>query len=654
MEVFIENLFTVGFLLPFVAAFVALLFKKSAQGNTAAHLIFLASGVCGCIGVVLFYLSGIASVMVSSYGLAVTPLSAFFLGLIHLGVTLTSLYAIESLRHYRDTYTIHWLNVASALFILGMQATVMSQSVMTFLLSWEVMSLAAYFLVIADRSHDSLKAGFLYLIMTHLGFVAIMAGLFLLAAGNPWATWSDLALTGQALSSGSLMAAFFLLFAGFGSKAGLVPLHQWLPYAHPQAPSHSSALLSGVMLKVAIFGFIQSLFFFPAIPLSWALVIIVVGLVSALFGVIHAAVESDVKRVLAWSSIENMGLIFSAIGVVLALVALPITPITAAFISAVRIFIVLHMVNHFLFKSGLFMAAGAIATMTHTRDLDSLGGLAQKWPLFSGIFLALALAAAALPPLGTFFGEWMYLQSLAIAIAALPWWGAFAAALILAVVGLVGGLAIFTFVNMFSALFLGRARTKHAEEVMPMPLLMWLSPALASVLLLCVGLLSVAGFTQESVFSLTASFTIVPGAATSPWFMLMLMLFVGALIVGIWSMVRVPRVRITDTWDCGQPLTPRMQYTSTGFAAPIRFFFRAVVLSKKEMISTPVVSTNPWIATKRLDWSVSSFWEEWAYKPLAAVILYGAFFVRKLQSGVLQAYLLILVIALTLTLLIAV
>ncbi len=654
MESFITNLYFGAFLLPAAALAFALIFRNQQIGNTLTQSVTMLGGLSGICATILYFVTGISAAPdLSEFGFAIAPLTAFFLGIIYMGVFLTSLYAIESLDHYRETYSITLLNVASIIFILGMQATVMAGSVLMFLLAWEVMSLAAYFLVIADRSPDSMRAGFIYLIMTHIGFAAIMVGFFLLAAGNPWALWSDLAANAVTLSPSVLATSFFLLFAGFGSKAGLVPLHQWLPYAHPQAPSHSSALLSGVMLKVALFGFIQSILLFPTIPLIWSLVVIAVGLMSALFGVVHAAVESDVKRALAWSSIENMGLIVSAIGVVLALFALPATPVTMALIAAVRLFIVLHIINHFLFKSGLFMAAGAVATMTHTRDMDTLGGLAQKWPLFSGVFLALAFAAAALPPFGTFFGEWMYLQSLAIAIAALPWWGAAVATLILSLIGLVGGLAIFAFVNMFSSIFLGRARTHYAEHAKGMPFLLTLPSLIASVLLVLVGIFALSGWIPERGVAVAPGVFIIPGAAIHPWFMTLILVLIGTLLFAMWNLLRRPVIRVTDTWDCGQPLTPRMQYTSTGFSAPIRFFFRTFVLSKKHMIVTPVVASNPWIAARKLEWSVSSFWEHYVYLPLANAIMLSATLVKKLQSGVLQAYVLFLVIALVLTLAIA-
>ena len=660
--VLIAYFFDVALLLPLVAVVVSLLMRRASGGNIATQLLLAASGVFGLIGVVGYFVlsasDGIFAPLMLVPGLLITPIGGFFLALVYMGAFLTSIYATQSLRHYTHVYNIPWLNVVSAFFLVGMQATIMSGSVVLFLIFWEVMSISGYFLVIADREGDSLRAGFLYFLMTHIGFVCLASGFLLLAQGNVFASWSDVAQLAQNHSANLLAVAFMLLFAGFGSKAGLIPLHQWLPYAHPQAPSHASALLSGVMLKVALFGFVQSLFLFPYISMWWALVVVIVGLVSALFGALYAAVENDTKRLLAWSSIENMGLIFSALGIALVLRTLTEYPIALSLATAMAVFVVLHTINHFFFKTGLFMAVGAAASATHTRDLDLLGGLARVWPLFSGVFLALALAASALPPLGTFFGEWVYLQTLAVGMAQLPPAFAVASALILAIVALVGGLAIFTFVKLFSLMFLGRARSSHAEVHAP------LSGALVWAPLLCVaGSMLVALFAgfffADSTRMIDAvggvqSISVVPGASVNAWFVVALFMLIGVfLFAARRALTNTAPARITDTWDCGTPLTPRMQYTATGFEAPIRFFFRGVLLSHKELIAEPISPENQWIARRRLDSGMELLWERALYLPTALLVLRVASMVKRLQSGVIQLYLLFVVVTLAIVMAIA-
>ena len=649
----IGNLFAIALLLPLVAGVVSLLTRKYEWNNTLVQLTLALSGFAGLIGVGSFYiglaqgsLTEVAINVLGVFQLGVGPLSAFFLMLIYAGVLLTSIYSIESLPHYRKAYALPWLNVASALFIFGMQACVASQSIFAFLLFWEVMSVAAYFLVIADRSEESLEAGWLYFVMTHIGFAFLVSGFLLLSQGDVLASWADTVTVAAGLSWPVQTAAFLLLLAGFGSKAGLVPLHQWLPYAHPQAPSGSSALLSGVMLKVALFGFIQSLALFVSVPFSWGLTIVGVGLLSAFFGALHAAVESDMKRLLAWSSIENMGLIFSGVGMYLIVLSAPqyaVPGMTAGLV----LFIAMHTLNHFLFKTGLFMAAGAVASATHTRELDGLGGLAQRWPLFSGVFLVLSLAAAALPPFGTFFGEWAYLQSLAIGMGSSSVVAALGFALALALVALVSGLAIFAYVKMFSAIFLGRARSAHAEDVSPMPRLLTWPPLVCAVLALLASLVALpilAAPARAFEFARwVGDVTLAPGASIHAWLLLLVVLFIGVLILFVRrTSTSMAPARMTDTWDCGQPLTPRMQYTATGFSAPIRFFFRSILLSRKTLEVEAVSSKNPWIARRRLHWSVSSFWEHWMYRPVGALIVSVSHFTKRIQSGVIQLYLLLI------------
>lgn len=656
----IDCLFAIAFVLPLVGVVLSLATRRFSWNNTLVQSMFILSGFAGLIaGGYFFTLLGIgnsASFNATFFGLvniALNSMQVFFLMLVYGGVLLTSLYAIQSLPPYKDVYVLPTLNIASAFFIVGMQATILSPSLFTFLMAWEIMSVSAYFLVIADRSDESLRAGWLYFVMTHIGFACIAAGLLLLAGGNLFASWHDVALSALGATPLAISVAFVLLFAGFGSKAGLVPLHQWLPYAHPQAPSGSSALLSGVMLKVALFGFIQGVALFPFVSSFSAFLVISIGLLSAFFGALRAAVENDAKRVLAWSSIENMGLIFSAVGIYLLVHGSPDSAVSAI-APSIALFIILHTANHFIFKTGLFMAVGAVASKTHTRNLDELGGLAQRWPIFAGIFLALSLAAAALPPFGTFFGEWTYFQTLASGMTISAFFGG-SFALILALLALVGGLALFAYVRMFSAIFLGRARTTHAEQVSPMPILLWLPPLFSVLLSIIAGLflfpiLSAPNTFMEGV-TLFGDVAILGGVSMNAWWVLLSVISIGVLLtVFRRSFSNRNPARITDTWDCGQPITPRMQYTATGFSAPIRFFFKSILMSEKELIIEPISTSNPWIVRRRLVWSIESFFEYWLYRPIGIAVFAVSHAVKKLQNGVIQLYLLLVICALVFTL----
>jgi len=656
------SLLGLGLVGPLVASFIAACIGKWKGANTVIQSIFAISSVCTGVAAVLFLTS---SGQPTIFGYAGVPtaffldgLSAFFLILISIGTFLASIFALGYLPKYAKTYHFPSLNAVSGLFLFGMQAVVLAHSVLGFLLFWEVMSVAAYFLVIADREEASIKAGFLYFVMTHLGFVCLFAGFLLLAHG-------DASVAISSLSSGILppiaaAIAFFLLFAGFGSKAGLVPLHQWLPQAHPQAPSHSSALMSGVMLKVAVYGFLRIVFAaFPVIPLSWAIIVTVVGLISAFFGVVSAAVTIDLKRLLAWSSIENLGLIFAMIGMGLVFNALGLDGMP--FMVAA----LFHSLNHTIFKSGLFMAAGSVISETHTRDLDQMGGLANAWPAFSGAFLGLALAAAALPPLGTFYGEWLFLQSLANGmLLASSHVTVFLISAVLSVTALVGGLAIFTFAKTFSAIFLSKPRSEHAAQVKPLAATLVWPIGIASVMSLAVGIFAtpivgqlagVFGFRIQGA-SVTASVPLlVAGGAIVPISIFLLIVLFGVIVVLLRRFATSRRpVRITDTWDCGQPITARMEYTATGFSAPMRFFFRFFVLAQKKLVTERVTPGNAWVLRRRLEWSTKSIWNEWVYLPITRAIEAAAARIKRLQNGVIQFYILLILITLVIVLVFAV
>ncbi len=664
MSHFLLGSLFVGFIGPLIAGCVALLFGNNVRSNTVVQSLFFGSSVVGSVGAGSM-LAGLLAGTIQSTTATFPPLpwtmtvdvwSMFFLLLIHGGAALASLFAIGYLPKYSHIYRLNGLNVATALFMIGMQMTVLASSVFVFLFFWEVMSVAAYFLVIADREEASLKAGFIYFVMTHLGVACLLVGFLLLAQGDSAATFTSLGESVATLPPHVLTAAFFLLFAGFGSKAGLVPLHQWLPYAHPQAPSHSSALMSGVMLKVAVYGFLRVvLFVFPPAPLSWAFVVLGVGLLSALVGILSAVVETDLKRLLAWSSIENLGLIFTMIGTGLAFHALHING-TLFFVAAL-----FHTLNHTIFKSGLFLAAGAIISETHTRNLDEMGGLAKAWPLFSAAFLGLTLAAAALPPFGTFYGEWLFLQGIVTLFAVSKTVGLLLGVL-LSAMGLVAGLSLFAFAKTFSAIFLSKPRSEHAAHVKPLSPFLVGPIVLAVVASTCIGLFaasfaarlaSVFGLPRSPI-ALQASFHIGNGVITPA---IVFGFFVVLLIVTMIfrrACTSLQPIRKTDTWDCGQAVNARMEYTATGFAAPLRFFFRSLLLSDKTMVVDPMYASNPWIARRRLMMGLRSPWEEYLYRPIATWVLRLATRIKRLQSGVIQFYILLILVTLGLTLLFAV
>lgn len=642
-------LLATALVLPVFAGLVAAFTRRT---NLLVQMLFIASGVAGLVACAASFLGGTA-VVVEPGILELGSLSALFLAMMSLGTVLTSMFAIGYLPRYPETFPAHRVNPAMGVFVAGMTGVLIAQTLPSFFIAWELMSIAAYFLVIADRSRESIAAGFIYFAMTQMGFVAILSGLLILSGGDAMASWAQIAANAAGLPFALATTGFLLAFAGFASKAGLVPLHAWLPHAHPQAPSHASAMLSGVMLNVALYGFLRLMSFFADVPLPWIIVILATGLLSAFFGAIHAATESDAKRLLAYSSIENMGLIFTGISVMLVLRSLYGDPATAALASGVAVFVVLHIVNHFFFKTGLFMTVGAIASAAHTRDLDELGGLARRLPILSAVALILSLAAGAMPPLGTFFGEWSLVQALALAVMTLPLPYAAGAIVVLSVVALVAGLALFASIKLFSVAFLGRARTPHAEHATPVPFTMVLPPAITAGALVVSGIVAIPLVTQGRM-GFADDFVLASGARINALWLLIVAIALPAFLWSLRALIATRTERITDTWDCGQPVTPRMQYTATGFSAPVRFFFRTFVVATKTLTRTPIAPTNRWIATHRIEWNISSVWERWVYAAAARGTMRLAQGIRRMQNGVVQAYLLLVLLTLIASILYAV
>jgi formate hydrogenlyase subunit 3/multisubunit Na+/H+ antiporter MnhD subunit len=438
----------------------------------------------------------------------------------------------------------------------------------------------------------------------------------------------------------------------FASKAGLFPFHSWLPRAHPQAPSHISALMSGVMLKVAVYGLLRMLLdILPPLPWTWGGVLIVLGLLSAIFAVLRAAIDQDIKRILAFSSIENMGIIFIMLGLMIAGRALN-SPLLA---HAALVAALVHICAHALFKSGLFLGAGVLAHAAHSRDLDALGGLAKRMPLFSGAMLILSLAAAALPPFGAFVSEWFLLQSIltTLATAVVPLKILFV--LVLAGIGLIGGVALFALVRFFGLAFLAEPRSPAAAQAKTPALSLSAPITILAVLtiLFGVGVPIILPWLGAPDFSFGLSVKL--GAGNLPLGLLatvLLGIFLGVVILRkIISNVR--RERMYHTWDCGQPINATMEYTGMAFAAPFRFFFRWPLRRYKTVTSQAVLESNRWIRTYKLGFIQKRNYILRCYDWIGEAILFFSKLLSRFQSGIIQFYIALILITLIATILIS-
>ena len=587
--------------------------------------------------------------------LRLDPLSGFFLVLLGTLVTATSLYGPSYTREYTHgeaPQPLPPLGVFTATFVLGMQMLLLADDALVFMIFWEIMSLSGYFLVVYQHQHAANRhAAFLYLLLADVGALVILLAFGVLAAFGGGLTFAQ--MRAAPLSPLWATLAFAFAFLGFGTKAGMVPLHVWLPDAHPVAPSHISALMSGVMLKMGIYGIIRvSYDLIGEVRWEWGVAMLIVGTASALLGVLYALMQHDLKRLLAYHSIENIGIILMGLGMSMIFLGSgqPLLG-TLGLVAALY-----HTLNHALFKGLLFLGAGAVLYRTHERDLEHMGGLIQRMPVTAFMFLVGSVAISALPPFNGFVSEWLTfqtaLQAPALDNGVLRMIMPIAAALL----ALTGALAAACFVKAFGIAFLGRPRSRHVAHAREVPRGMLLGMGLLAVLCLVLGILPVpmieamAPITQLLVHSALPSATaqgwlwltpVSPDVASysAPFVMLALILVFG---LGYLFLKRgaVPTRRCSP-WDCGfGQLNHRMEYTSTAFTQPIRRIFGAV-WKVEESVETSTVGVGPIRRVTGInhylhvqDWS----WLK-VYLPIGSLVLEAARRIGFIQTGSIHTYL---------------
>lgn len=546
--------------------------------------------------------------------LVVDGLSAYFLLVISLVAVAAALYGPAYLRAHspeagkaRPAAQVLAFNV----FLGNMAFVCCAGDALTFLLCWEGMTLASYALVVSeDRDGANARAGLLYMVMAHGGTALLLVAFLALTERAGAFDFPALRAAAAGLDARTRATLFFLALGGFATKAGVVPLHVWLPRAHPAAPSHVSALMSGVMLKVAVYGILRLGFdlLAPAsgpLPGSWGWTVLVLGTTSAVLGVLYALQQHDLKRLLAFHSVENVGIILIGMGLSMILWrreaaggALATVALTAA---------LLHTVNHAAFKGLLFLGAGNVLCRTHLRNMEDLGGLARRMPWTAGLFLLGAVAISALPPLNGFVSEWLTFQALLGGAARFRGPAGLAIVFSAAMLALTGGLAAACFAKAFGVTFLGRPRTpaaEHAREVPPSMVagMVWLAAA-------CVALGVLPGYAMRLLDAPTAELLRGPGAravvtahgplvlsaglttpsgtgATAISMTLMAALLL-ALAAMAWAFRRGPGSasrRMAPTWTCGMAPTARFDYTATAFAKPLRLVFAALYRPRREVV----------------------------------------------------------------------
>lgn len=511
--------------------------------------------------------------------IGVDPLSAFFLVPVFLMGGLGSVYGLGYWPQARHPRNARKLQLFWGPLVAGMGLLVISRHAMAFLLGWEVMALSAFFLVSTeDHRAESREAGLVYLIATHIGTLT----LFALFVFWRWATGSYALqpVAHDALGLGAMNGLFFLALLGFGLKAGMMPLHFWLPGAHATAPSHVSAMLSGVVLKMGIYGLVRFLSLLPDPPAAWGWLILASGVVSGLLGVVFAIGQHDLKRLLAYHSVENIGIILMGLGVAL----LGRSAGHPEWVVLGLAGCLLHVWNHGLFKSLLFLGAGSVVHSARTRQIDALGGLAKRMPYTAAMFLTGAVAICGLPPLNGFVSEWfVYLGLLRTATTA---GSGFAAAVAAApVLAMIGALAVACFVKVYGAVFLGSARTGAAERAHEAPVSMRGPMAALAACCAMIGLAPV--LVSHGLDRVIAQWS--PEQAAPPMSLALLAplgaisALAVALVAGVAGLAALPAFRRRAapravTWDCGYARpTSRMQYTASSFAQMLVAMFRWVL-----------------------------------------------------------------------------
>jgi len=586
-------------------------------------------------------------------------LAAFFLIVVNLGSAAASLYALGYGRHEAAP---HRVLPFYPVFLAGMNLVVLADDAFTFLLSWEFMSLSSWALVMAHhRVADNVRAAYVYLIMASFGTLCLLLA-FALLAGADGAYGFDAM---RAREEGPVVAALVLTFAllGAGSKAGLVPLHVWLPLAHPAAPSHVSALMSGVMTKVAVYGFIRIVLDLLGPPeWGWSMVVLALGGITSVLGVLYALMQHDLKRLLAYHTVENIGIIFIGLGLAMAFQAYKVSWAAALALTAA----LFHVLNHSLFKSLLFFGSGAVLTATGERDMEHLGGLIHRMPLTAFTFLVGCVAISALPPLNGFVSEWLTFQAILQSPDLPPWGLKILIPGVGAMLALSAALAAACFVKAFGVSFLGRPRSPAAANAHEVDRFSLATMFALAALCLLAGILP--GLVIDALAPVVGGLVgdRMPVQLAVPWLSIVpiaearssyngLLIFVFITLSALLAIYAIHRfasraLRRAPPWDCGFPdARPITQYTAGSFAQPIRRVFGSSVFLAREHVEMPPPGDR---RPARLRVELRDLvWEE-LYLPVVAAVDATAGRLNILQFQTIRRYLSLVVAALVVLLLV--
>ena len=607
----------------------------------------LLSSIFVIFGGKTFSYSHASSFPLMSISFAVDQLSGFFIFVISLIALVTSLYGLGYAKYFFKKYNIGSLGFFYNSFIAGMLIVVSASNAIFFLIAWEIMSLASYFLVIFENNErENIRAGNIYFIMTHSGTAFIILAFLLLYGVTGTFDFGMMKEHIGNITPLTKNLVFVLALIGFGIKAGIIPLHIWLPGAHPAAPTHVSALMSGVMIKTGIFMFIKIFVdILPNPPVWWGGVILIIGAISALLGVLYALTEHDIKRLLAYHSIENIGIILLGLGSGLIFLSLDMKALAIIGFTAA----LFHTLNHAIFKALLFLSAGSVILKVHTRNMEEYGGLIRYMPQTAFFFLVGAMAISALPPFNGFFSEWLTFQSLFEGIRILDTSVRWIFILAAGVLAFTGGFAAACFVKAFGVTFLARPRSVAVFQAKDPNFLLKIGMAVLATLTVIIGIFSgsIAKILTGVVTNLIGVHALPPAASLGGMTVLSLApyLFIGlASAIAIVFFIsrfasRNQKVTLARTWDCGGDLAPRMEITATGFSRSIIMVCKGLLKSSKQTSTEHHDSAMryfPQIRTVTIH--TADIYREYIYSPIEAVATAISERIKRVQSGNLNAY----------------
>ncbi|NTU78621.1 MAG: hydrogenase 4 subunit B [Chloroflexales bacterium] len=651
-----------------VGALAALLGGTTAYGRWLAALGAMSGAGAGAALGLVALLAGQpwsatlrAVLPLTGLALRLDGLSGFFLLVVGMVGIPAALYGASYSAHYAGRYSLRRLGALLNLLLFALSLQLLADNALTFLLSWELMSLGAYLLVLTEHDQpETARAALWYIVMTHAGFAALVAMFLLLAGGDLSASFSAMRAAAPALDPALRTGIFALALFGFGSKAGIVPLHVWLPLAHPVAPSHVSALMSGVVIKMGIYGLVRVLLdLLGEGPAWWGATVLALGAVSALLGVLYALMEHDLKRLLAYHSVENIGIILIGVGAGLFFRSFGRMDLAILGIIAG----LYHTINHAAFKGLLFLGAGAVLQATHTRNMEELGGLIKPMPWTAGSFLIGSAAISALPPLNGFASEWLVFQTLLGGFSVPALSVTLGMPIAVAMLALTSGLAAACFVKAFGITFLALPRSEEAAQAREAPWPMLLGMGLLA--LACIGLglapflvvpllgaaLAGMGGLPAVAPPLTNGLAVqtpgLVGQVAAPLVALALALMLGLTLLGLRVAGVNRRLRRNDAWGCGRiGHTARMEYTATSFAEPLRRIFAELYRPREDVTVDSHPESRYFIQAMSYESAVTQLIERRIYAPLLRLIEGGSRQIRRLQSGSLHAYLLYITLAL--------